>query len=94
MQSTFGSVELDFTSKLFMKITDQQLSEHGLEPQSQGKVLLIACGALAREILAVVKANGWTHIDLQCLPAIYHNKPEKITPEVRKTINKHQKKLF
>ena len=91
VQSTFGSVELDFTSKLFMKITDQQLSEHGLEPQSQGKVLLIACGALAREILAVIKANGWTHIDLQCLPAIYHNKPEKITPEVRKTINKHQK---
>ena len=72
-----------------MKITDQQLSENGLELKSQGKILLIACGALAREILAVIKANGWKHIDLQCLPAIYHNKPEKITPAVRKTINKH-----
>ena len=91
VQSVFGYVELDLTSKLFMKITDQQLSENGLELKSQGKVLLIACGALAREILAVIKANGWTHIDLQCLPAIYHNKPEKITPAVRKTINKHQK---
>jgi hypothetical protein len=74
-----------------MKITDKQLSENGLESVCQGKVLLIACGALAREILALIKANGWTHIDLQCLPAIYHNKPEKITPEVRKTINKYQK---
>jgi hypothetical protein len=77
-----------------MKITDHQLSEKGLEAKNQGKILLIACGALAREILAIVKANKWTHIDLQCLPAIYHNKPEKITPEVKKTINKHQKKLF
>ena len=60
VQSVFGYVKLDLTSKIFMKITDQQLSENGLELKSQGKVLLIACGALAREILAVIKANGWT----------------------------------
>jgi len=50
--------------------------------------LLIACGALAREILALTKANGWTHMDLQCLPAIFHNAPEKITPAVKAMIER------
>ena len=45
-------------------ITDAQLSSEGLELRDNGRVLLIACGALAREILALINANGWTHIDL------------------------------
>jgi hypothetical protein len=55
-------------------------------------VLLIACGALAREILALTKANGWTHMDLQCLPAIFHNAPEKITPAVKAMIERSRAK--
>lgn len=47
---------------------------------------LIACGALAREVLALIESNGWTHMDLQCLPAIYHNHPEKITPAVEAAV--------
>lgn len=47
-----------------------------------GRILVIACGALAREILAVLDANGLSHVDLQCLPAILHNHPEKIAPAV------------
>mgnify|MGYP000491220004 CR=1 FL=1 len=43
---------------------------------------MIACGALAREILALVRANGWEHIALTCLPAILHNHPERIAPAV------------
>ena len=39
---------------------DLTLSESGLEPTRAGKVLLIACGALAHEILALKAANGWT----------------------------------
>ena len=70
-----------------MKITDKQLSEIGLKVKNNGRLLLIACGALAREILAVIKTNAWDHIDIQCLPAIYHNHPEKIVPAIRKTIN-------
>ena len=54
-------------------ISDEKLFTDGLEMREQGRVLLIACGALAREVLALVKANGWTHVDLQCLPAIYYN---------------------
>lgn len=69
-----------------MKITDKQLSEIGLKIKNNGRLLLIACGALAREILAVIKTNAWDHIDIQCLPAIYHNHPEKIVPAIRKTV--------
>lgn len=57
---------------------------------SEGKVLLLACGALAREILAVTEANGLDHLDLQCLPAIYHNHPEKIVPAVREAVAKYR----
>jgi hypothetical protein len=61
---------------------DLTLSEAGLEPSRSGKVLLIACGALAHEILALKAANGWTHLDLQCLPAKLHLWPERIIPAV------------
>ena len=73
-------------------ITDEQLSAEGLELRNHGQVLLIACGALAREILALTKANGWTHMDLQCLPAIFHNAPEKITPAVKAMIARSRAK--
>lgn len=50
------------------------------------KVRVIACGAIAREIIAICKANRLGHIDLQCLPAIWHAYPEKITPGVENAI--------
>lgn len=50
------------------------------ERTASQKVHVIACGAIAREILAVCQANGLGHIDLTCLPAIWHNTPEKIVP--------------
>lgn len=51
-----------------------------------GGVLLIACGALAREIVALVELNRLRHIDVQCLPAIWHNTPDKIPEGVRERI--------
>lgn len=48
--------------------------------------LLIACGALAREMLALIEANGWSHLTLECLPAKLHNRPEKIPAAVRDKI--------
>ena len=70
---------------------DRALVEDGqfFEGRS-ARVLLIACGALAREVLAVVRANGWTHIDLQCLPAILHNHPERICPAVEKSVARNR----
>jgi hypothetical protein len=72
------------------QITDDTLTEAGLTPNGDGRVLLIACGALAHEIIALKNTNGWDHLDLQCLPAIYHNHPEKITPAVRDAVTKHR----
>ena len=48
-------------------------------PQS----LLIACGALARETLEVLRQPGLEGLTLTCLPAIWHNRPEKIPEGVR-----------
>lgn len=71
-------------------ISDAQLSDQGLAPAGKGRVLLIACGALAREILALKAANGWDHLDLTCLPANLHLHPEKITPAVEAAVRKHR----
>ena len=49
-------------------------------------VLVIACGALAHEIVALRQANDWPHLVVQCLPADLHNRPEKIPAAVRDKI--------
>jgi Protein of unknown function (DUF1638) len=51
--------------------------------KGRGEVLLLACGALAREIVDLIEANRWSGFDIQCLPAIWHNTPEKIIPALR-----------
>lgn len=50
------------------------------------KVHVIACGAIAREILAVKALNGLDHLTLECLPAIWHVWPERIAPALREKI--------
>ena len=50
------------------------------------KVHVIACGAIAREVLAISRINGLDHIDLHCLPAIYHSYPQKIAPALEQAI--------
>ncbi|MEM7440892.1 MAG: DUF1638 domain-containing protein [Pseudomonadota bacterium] len=58
--------------------------------EGAGRVLVLACGALAREILAVVNLNGWDHLDLTCLPAKWHNTPDKIVGGVEEAVAKHR----
>lgn len=50
--------------------------------------LILACGALAREIQALIGLNGWDHLYLHCLPAKLHLYPDKITQEVEKAVLK------
>lgn len=69
---------------------DSALTKDGLAPSGDGRVLLLACGALAREILDLKQRNGWDHMDLTCLPAILHVHPEKITDAVRDAVAKHR----
>ena len=70
--------------------SDQALTEDGLARAGRGELLLIACGALAREILALIEANGWHHMALTCLPAILHNRPEQIPDAVEAAVEKHR----
>jgi hypothetical protein len=60
------------------------MSHHG-SSVGQG-MLIIACGALAHEITALRRANGWDALDVRCLPAELHNRPEKIPDAVRQLI--------
>lgn len=46
------------------------------------KLLVLACGALAREVLAVVRANRWEYVDVHCLPAKLHVAPDRIPAAV------------
>lgn len=50
-------------------------------------LLIIACGALAHEITALRRANRWDRLEVKCLPADLHNRPEKIPPAVRALIH-------
>jgi len=62
---------------------DQNVPESdfpAMERSTREKVHVIACGAIAREILAVSRQQGLNHIDLNCLPAIWHAYPQKIVP--------------
>lgn len=73
-----------------MKLDDAQLTEKGADLTAGGRILLLACGALAHEILAVKKANGWDHMDLTCLPAKLHLYPDRIPDAVATAVEKHR----
>ncbi len=47
------------------------------------RVLVIACGALVRELRSIISANEWTHLDVAYLPAPLHNRPDRIVPAIR-----------
>jgi hypothetical protein len=50
------------------------------------KVLVIACGAIARELVRIRDLNGWDHLEFQCLPARLHNTPREIPAAVEAKI--------
>lgn len=54
--------------------------------------LVICCGALAREILAIVGDNGWEHMKVECLPAKLHNDPDALPEGVRAKIKANRDK--
>lgn len=69
---------------------DGALTRHGADLRDgAGRLLLIGCGALAHEVLALKRLNGWDHVDLVCLPAILHNSPDRITPAVSEAVTRH-----
>jgi len=52
----------------------------------QARVLVIACGAIAKELVRIKSLNNWDHIEFQCLPADLHNRPDDIPAAVKAKI--------
>ncbi len=69
-----------------MTTVNIQPSDEFTFASGKGDVLLIACGALAREIIDLIERNRWTAFDVACLPAKWHNRPQLIAPGVREKI--------
>ncbi|TPL95401.1 DUF1638 domain-containing protein [Mesorhizobium sp. B2-3-12] len=59
-----------------------------IKPNQADKVLIIACGMIAREVLAVKEQVGLDHLELTCLPAEFHFHPDRIAPAMDKAIEK------
>jgi hypothetical protein len=71
-----------------MDVTENISPEKDLDyrPKS-AKTALIACGALAREILQIIRMNQLEHLALYCLPAKYHNTPNLICDAIEAKIH-------
>ncbi len=54
--------------------------------EARSRVLVIACGALARELAAITAELGG--LDFECLPARLHNRPEQIPEAVRQRVRR------
>ncbi len=65
-----------------MQPLPQLLDEEHVFEAERPEVLILACGAIAREVLAVIELNGWTHVTVRCLPGKLHSTPAKIAPAV------------
>ena len=52
------------------------------------RTLVIACGALARELLVITELNGLGNVTVECLPAALHNRPKEIPEAVRARIHR------
>jgi hypothetical protein len=48
--------------------------------------LIICCGAIANEIVTIIRENGWEHMKVECLPAKLHNEPDTLPEGVRAKI--------
>jgi hypothetical protein len=49
-------------------------------------VRVIACGALARELVELLRQDAFAGVELECLPPELHDRPERIPGRVRERI--------
>lgn len=90
--ATFAEGELD--RDLRSSRTPATFAEGKLDRDLQSSrtpsVLILACGALARELLAVSTLNGLSNITVECLPGDYHMRPERIVPALETRLASHR----
>jgi Protein of unknown function (DUF1638) len=83
--------------KLYVSNIDLKPSESFARNVPRAQILLLACGALAREIVTLIESQNWPVFDIQCLPAKWHNTPQFIVPALREKIRENKsryKSLF
>jgi hypothetical protein len=56
-------------------------------PERRASTLVIGCGALGRELAELVARDGLEHVQVRCLPASLHNRPERIPAAVEGLIH-------
>ena len=63
------------------------------DPKGENKrPLVIACGAIAHELVAVLGASSLERaVDITCLPAEWHNTPQHIAPAIEKLLKEASK---
>jgi hypothetical protein len=59
--------------------------------RADASICVVACGALAREIVALQRLNGWSSVAVECLPPELHNRPEQIPDAVQTAIRAARK---
>jgi hypothetical protein len=67
-----------------------ELRASSLESENRdkrGRLLIIACGALAKELVMLIKVNQLDGVDIECLPAKLHNTPKLITEAVERKLD-------
>lgn len=62
----------------------------GITGSEPAPILVIACGALSHEIQQLKTLNGWSHVQVQCLDAGLHNRPQLIPGKLRQKIHQHR----
>ncbi len=73
MTMTGHRAEMQMTPTQTVKTGDVKTGDY-----TPGELTLLACGALAREILAIKSQFPGVMVDLTCLPASWYNHPEKM----------------
>ena len=77
------------TADLYEPSEPRDLSfERPPRPRTQ----IIACGALAKELVDLKRMTGWSELVITCLPAHWHNTPQMIAPGVLRKIRAAKKK--
>src|ERR1700759_1869471 len=59
-----------------------------LAPESPTRAAVVACGALAFDVRSIAQRRGW-NIDVVPVPALLHNRPEKIPAAVAEALATH-----
>jgi len=95
--SAFGATRIAYAAGLWFPTGEKArvagMTNLNLKPSEtfnfntpRSEVLILACGALAREIVDLIEVNRWSVFDIQCLPAKWHNTPQFIVPALREKI--------